>query len=216
MSATTRTSRSHLACGTVPRVLAALLSLAASTAWIAAGPARAAPVAFTHTLAGPAVCLSAGSPDPCHGSIAGSVPGAELDHVLPAYLTAPGYALTAAELHLQLADDFGQGDGSEKLDLWVDGTRIVSNADANHDQTILLTNLAWLADGYLEVRVAAGRGDFFLLGSTLSVTGETVALDTATAPGGRVPAPGGLGLLAAGGVLLAVLRGRARRGTHRS
>ena len=145
-------------------------------------------------------CMSAASPPtPCNG-IGGSpaVASSVLDLVL-----ADGYvpetSITAAQLTISRADDFGAGDGSEKIGVFAGGVSYVTHADANHDVVITLTDFTEVFEaGQLTVQLSAYGGDFFLNGVTLEVWSEPITVQQGASGPAAVPVPGALALLLSG------------------
>ena len=132
---------------------------------------------------------------------------------------APNSLITEATLALAFADDGGAGDGSEKLDLKLDGVTVQSNANVNHDVVITFSDFGDLADGVLTVEIVGRSGDFFLEGATLRVVhdpqttsqeeGTTGSDQQPTGPT-AVPAPAA-GLLLGAGLLALGWRRRSGR-----
>ncbi len=172
--------------------------------------AMAATVTFTDTVTLPTpICVSKAAPASCAGTARVSVPSEPLVLDINSLGFQQGSTITAAKLTLYLADDGGSGDGSEKLDLSLDGIPAVTNADANHDLTVSLSNFSSLEqDGQLSVALTARTGDFFLEGATLTVWDDPVGQNPVA--GGVVAEPATLVLLGSGLVALAGI-GRKRR-----
>ena len=187
------------------RTMVGIAAALAATIGTGAGIAAAGPYTETQLFG---VCLSASSPLACNGTVGASQPDLQYDHYLPSYVTEPGYSLTFAQLTLDLADDLGQGDGTEKLNVSVNGHEVVSHADANHDLVIPLTDPSWFSAGELEVTITADRGDFFLVSARLDFDGTpgTPPLPPGQVP--QVPGPAPLTLLGLGASMwgLMVLR----------
>ena len=147
-------------------------------------------------------CLTAATPaTACNGSV-GSPPAflpLDLDVLADGYdLNTP---ITGATLTISLADDGGAGDGAEKINVSAGGVSYVTNADANHDVVITLTDFTEvLGTGHLTVLLSASRGDFFVNGASLEVWSEpTVVQQEQDAVGPTaVPVPGALALLFSG------------------
>ena len=176
------------------------------------GAALAASVVFTD-IEGPGLhkCLSA-SAAACAGGSPSSG-SATLTMDITEHGFVPGSLITEATLILTLADDGGAGDGSEKLDLDVDGVTVQSNANVNHSIVITFSDFDDLADGLLTVELSARSGDFFLEKATLKVVDDvpttgsdqattgsdqvTAGSDQSTGPT-AVPAPAAMVLLAVG------------------
>ena len=170
-----------------------LLGFVAAGALMALGTPTAAPAAsitFTDSTPSGHLCMSASAPAACDG---GAVSTGTYTFTFD--ITDSGFVLgsliTSAELVLDLVDDGGSGEGSEKIGLLLDGTSIPYTENANHDAVITLSDFTSLADGKLEMILSATTGDFFLDGARLTV----VADPTLAA---AVPAPAALLVLAAG------------------
>jgi hypothetical protein len=167
------------------------------------GAALASSIAFTEA-AGPGLhlCLSASAPAACNTSAADSIGASEFTLDITDDGFVAGSPITAAELTLTLADDGGPADGSEKFDLFLDGTLVHHNANANHDVVITFSNFTSLADGELVVTLSATSGDFFLEGVRLTGLAEPSAGTQGEGPAdpgaAAVPAPAALFMLAAG------------------
>jgi hypothetical protein len=170
------------------------------------GAALAASIVFTD-IEGPGLhqCISASAAACAGGSPSTGSTTLTLDITDHGFV--PGSLITEATLTLDLADDGGAGDGSEKLDLDLDGVTVQSNANANHDVVITFSDFGDLADGVLTVELVGRSGDFFLEGATLRVVddppttgqneGTTGSEQEPTGPT-AVPAPAAGVLLAAG------------------
>jgi len=171
-------------------VVAALVALAPGT------PA-AASILFTDSI-GPGIhqCLSEAAPTACAGG--GGV--SSIGHTFTLDITSFGFIvgslITEANLTIDLADDGGPADGSEKIDVTLDGVLVKNNADANHDVIIDFSSFDSLADGLLVVELGARSGDFFFEGATLTVWDDPPG----PAPGASaaVPLPATLALLTSG------------------
>jgi len=171
--------------------------------------ALASSLVFTDTE-GPGLhkCLSAAAPTACAG--AGDPSSSSYSFTLDVGQTFdPISLITEAHLTIDLADDGGSADGSEKLDITVDGVLIHNNADANHGVTIDFSSFGSLGDGKVDVILTARRGDFFYEGATLTVWDDPPTAPAATTPDAAVPAPAALVLLSSG--LAGVAWSRRRR-----
>jgi hypothetical protein len=183
------------------------------------GAALAASVVFTD-IQGPGLhqCISASAAACAGGSPSSGSVTFTMNITEHGFL--PGSSLiTEATLILTFADDGGAGDGSEKLDLKLDGVTVQSNANVNHDLEITFSDFTDLADGLLTVEIVGRSGDFFLLGATLRVVGgpPTTGPDGGTTGGGQqpagptaVPAPAAAVLLAVGALGMGWKRRAAR------
>jgi len=167
-------------------------------------PAGAGAMTITHTPIGAPLCLSANAPAACNtggASLASYSFGMDLSGV------DADEIITAATLTLHVSDDMGRADGSEKIDLSVNGVDLQVNGDAQNDFVISLANPGSLS-GILNIILGAETGDFFYAGATLTLTveaaggtGEIQALDAAA-----VPVPPSLVLLGLGLVAVAARR----------
>jgi PEP-CTERM motif len=147
-------------------------------------PAGAGATTITYTPAGAPLCVST-SASPCNG---GSASQLQDSHTfdLSAFVDAD-QIVTTASLTLDLFDDFGQADGSDKLYLFLDGVDMEITDDTQNDLLLALTDLSPLSDELLTVLVKARTGDFFYGGATLTFTVE----DRPTDPGqDEIPGPG--------------------------
>jgi hypothetical protein len=126
----------------------------------------------------------------------------------------PTDVVTGAQVELTLWDDGGPKDANEKLSLTVDLVSLLHNADANHDTTVILSDLSALSDGVLAVVLGALDGDFFFGGSTLTVWVEHSDAPSSgptegdSAPTSAAPGPPTLLALGAGLLLIGGLRRR--------
>ena len=162
-------------------------------------PAGAGATTITYTLSGAPICLSANAPAPCNEG------GASLTAYAFSF-NFPGVPgadeiITAATLTLDVWDDFGRSDGSEKIDLVLDVDDILVNGDVQNDIVISLADLDALSDNLL-VTLGADTGDFFFGGASLALTVE----DRPEEDVSSVPLPATLVLLGLGLVAVAVRR----------
>lgn len=188
------------------KVLALMLVALAGLAGMV--PAGAGATTLEHIPLGAPLCLST-SASPCNGGSASQLQDS-YTFDLSAFVGAD-QIITAASLTLDLFDDFGQADGSDKLYLFLDGIDMELTGDAQNDLLLALTDLSPLSDESLTVLVKARTGDFFYGGATLTFTVE----DRPTDPGqdeipgpaaSSVPLPTSLALLGLGLAALAVRR----------
>lgn len=174
------------------RLLASCLAIAAALA-VSVPPAPAATL-YTNEL-GPGLhtCLSATAPSACNGPTGPSAGTLPLSLDVTGAGFASGSTITAATLRIALADDSGRGDGSEKIDIWLDTKSYVSHADANHDVVITFTDFTDLLDGGLAVLLGANTGDFFVEGAELDIWADPPAppapTGLPTGPDGPAPDP---------------------------
>jgi hypothetical protein len=172
-------------------------------------PAAAGATTLTYTLPGAPICLSANAPAACNAGGA-SLAAYAFSFDFPG---VPGAdeIITAATLTLNVWDDFGQADGSEKIDIVLDVDDILVNGDVQHDIVISLADLGPLSDNLLWVTLAAHTGDFFFGGASLTITVEDrpggTDEDPAPVTTAAVPLPASLALL---GIGLAALAARRR------
>ena len=112
-------------------------------------------------------------------------------------------------MSLYLSDDRGSGDGSDKLDLFLDTVDMQVNGDAQNDLVLALIDLSTLGDG-LDVRLQAHSGDFLFGGATLTLTVEDRQQDPGPDPiettTTAVPVPAPLVLVGLGLVALVTRR----------
>src|SRR5882724_11967807 len=174
-------------------------------------PAGAGATTLTYTLPGAPICLSANAPAACNAGGA-SLTAYAFSFDFPG---VPGAdeIITAATLTLNVWDDFGRADGSEKIDVVLDVDDILVNEDVQHDIVISLADLAPLSDHLLWVTLGAATGDFFFGGASLALTVEDRPTsggpdeDPAPVTTAAVPLPASLALL---GIGLAALAARRR------
>jgi hypothetical protein len=143
-------------------------------------------------------------------------------NVLPKDFNSATDTIRSASLQLFFRDDRGDGDGSEKVDINLDGLVFPGlQADRNfiYDFTSPFTNIA---DGSLEsmlvdVRQGGGNsplGDFYFDKSVLTVSFERVTPDTHDAPGvptNDVPEPGSMAMALLGFGLAGMAAVRRRK-----
>ena len=138
------------------------------------GAALATSVIFTD-IEGPGLhrCISVSAAACAGGSLYSASTTLTMDITA---LVPESLVITEATLTLTLADDGGAGDGSEKLDLKLDGVTVQNNANVNHEIVITFADFSDLADGMLTVELVGRSGDFFVEGATLRVVGDTTAV----------------------------------------
>jgi len=170
-------------------------------------PAAAGATTLTYILPGAPICLSANAPAACNAGGA-SLAAYAFSFDFPG---VPGAdeIITAATLTLNVWDDFGQADGSEKIDIVLDVDDILVNGDVQHDIVISLADLDELNDNLLLVTLGAHTGDFFFGGASLTITVEDRPGGTDEIPPvtTAVPLPASLALV---GIGLAALAARRR------
>jgi hypothetical protein len=171
-------------------------------------PAGASATTLIHTPLGAPLCLST-SASACNGGTASQTQYFYTFDL--SALVGADEIITAASLSLDLFDDFGQADGSDKLYLFLDGVDMEVNGDTQNDLLLALTDLSPLSDESLTVWVRARTGDFFYGGVTLTFTVEDRPADPGPdeipAPvATSVPLPTSLALLGLGLAALAVRR----------
>jgi hypothetical protein len=101
----------------------------------------------------------------------------------------------------------GRADGSEKIDLTVNGVDLQVNGDANSDFVIALADPGSLS-GILNITVGADTGDYFFAGATLALTVEAAGGTDEIQPlaDAAVPVPPSMVLLGLGLVAVATRR----------
>lgn len=170
-------------------------------------PAAAGATTITYTLTGAPICLSANAPAACNAGGA-SLTAYAFSFDFPG---VPGAdeIITAATLTLNVWDDFGRADGSEKIDIVLDVDDILVNGDVQNDIVISLADLAPLSDHLLWVTLGAATGDFFYGGASLTLTVEDRPGGTDEDPAPvttAVPLPASLVLVGLGLAALAARR----------
>ena len=170
-------------------------------------PAGAGATTLTDIPAGAPLCLSASSPTACNAGGA-SQPTYSFSFDLSG-IADPDEIITAATLTLLIADDSGARDGSEKIDLFLDGVDMLVNADANHDLLVPL-DLGSLGNT-LNITLGAETGDFFFAGASLTLTvedrpEEIVEVTDEIPAAAAVPVPPTVVLLGLGLVAMAARR----------
>ena len=183
------------------------LMLIGIAAVIGLAPVAAGAVTLTHTPTGAPLCLSANAPTACNGGIA-SITHYDFSFDISGYVGAD-QEITDALLTLNLFDDFGKADGSEKLTLRLDGDLVPTSGDVQNDLG-LTVDLSLLGDNilYVSLGVDGASGDYYFGWSTLDLTlqdrpdpvGDTLP------PTSAVPLPASLILLGFGLSAAAVAR----------
>ena len=161
---------------------------------------------LTHIPVGAPICLSTDAPTACNGG------GASLHDYSFTFdfsgIVGTDEIITAATL-LNVFDDFGRADGSDKLDLFLDGVDMGLTGDVQNDILLALADLSPLSDGLLSVTLHAHTGDFFFGGATLELSVEDHPQDPAPDPidtTSSVPLPASLVLVGLGLAALAARR----------
>ena len=189
-----------------------LLGLAAGALIALGAPVvtSAAPVTYTDIVPGSHTCISADAPAACNGTGgATSVGSTQFTFDITDDGFVPGSLITSAEITLDLSDDGGSGDGSEKITLSLDGSSLTYTDNANHQAVITLSDFTLLADGkILVVVLGASTGDYFFDGAKLTVVDDPDAGSETSAA--AVPAPAALLILGAGALAAACRRRVAR------
>jgi hypothetical protein len=167
---------------------------------IALAPVAAGAVTLTHTPVGAPLCLSANAPTACNGGVA-SIDHYDFNFDISGVVGAD-QIITDALLTLNLFDDQGKADGSEKLTLHLDGDLVPTSGDVQHDLGLTL-NVSLLDDNHLYVSLGVDgtSGDYYFGWSTLDLTLADRPGDIV--PGGdpgtsAVPLPASLVLLGLG------------------
>ena len=161
---------------------------------------------ITHTPFDAPLCLSANATAACNGGSASTATYSfsfDLSGVADA-----DEIITAATLTLHVSDDMGRSDGSEKIDLFIDGVDMQVNGDAQNDFVISLADPGSLGD-ILEIILGADTGDYFFEGATLTLTVEDAEGTDEIEPqvdATAVPVPPSMVLLGLGLVAVAARR----------
>lgn len=163
-------------------------------------PAGAGAMTITHTPVGAPLCLSVNAPAACN---AGGASAATYSFSFD--LSGVTDEIIAATLTLQVSDDMGRSDGSDKIDLVVNGVDLQVNGDAQNDFVISLANPGSLGGTTLNIIVGADTGDYFFAGATLALTLEEQGTDEIQALA-AVPLPPSMVLLGLGLVAVAARR----------
>lgn len=184
------------------------LILAGFASIVGLAPVTAGAVTLTHTPVGAPICLSAVAPTACNGGVA-SVDHYDFTFDISGAVGAD-QIITDALLTLNVFDDRGKSDASEKMTLHLDGGLVPTPGDVQNDLG-LTVDLSLLGDNLLHVSlgVDGASGDYFFGWSTLALTLEDriilddiVPLDTSR----TVPLPASLVLLGLGLGVAAVKR----------
>jgi len=177
------------------------LILAGFVSVVALAPVAAGAVTLTHTPVGGPLCLSAVAPTACNGGVA-SIDHYEFTFDTSAVVGAD-QLITDALLTLNVFDDKGKADASEKMTLHLDGNLVPTPGDVQNDLALTL-NLSLLDDNHLSVRLGVDgtSGDYLFGWATLALSLEDrpiilndIVPDASTHP---VPLPASLVLLGLG------------------
>jgi hypothetical protein len=200
------------------RLAAALVALAMLA------PAPAGAVSLTHDPAPDPLCLSTAAPSGCGDAAVASYAFSLTLGGVTGIITDAGLLLSLwdDQIHEVTATGKKKGDGSEKIDVTLDGVLLVHHADVQHDLLIALPDLSTLGDGQLDVVLAAHKGDFYFGGAALTLDTAPVPPPIVAAPvpgggppSGAVPAPAALLLLGAGATAVAWIGRPARQAQSR-
>jgi len=147
------------------------LILAGFASVVALAPVAAGAVTLTHTPVGAPICLSAVAPIACNGGVA-SITHYDFTFDVSGVVDAD-HIITDALLTLNVFDDKGKADASEKMTLHLDGGLLPIAGDVQNDLD-LTVNLTLLDDSLLHVSlgVDGASGDYFFGWSTLALTLE--------------------------------------------
>lgn len=142
---------------------------------------------------------------------------------LPQDFNSTTDTVSSASLEFFFHDDGGQGDGSEKANIYLDGQLVSSGVEANSSfKYDFVPPFAEIADGSLssmvvDVTVGGGNspvGDFYFDRAVLTVSIERLLADAPQllqpVSTNSVPEPGSMALLGLGLAMFAVTRRKAK------